>query len=42
MRSTQKTVVPNGYTGKSFNTWQIHLQKQLDKIKKTSVSAKLR
>jgi hypothetical protein len=40
--STQKTVIPHGYTGRNFNYWQKHLQKEIDKIKNTNVSAKLR
>lgn len=40
--STQKTVIPVGYNGRNFNAWQKHLQKQIDRIKNTNVSAKLR
>lgn len=42
MRSTQKPIIPKGYTGRNFNAWQKHLQKQIDRIKNTNVSAKLR
>jgi len=40
--STQKPVIPNGWTGRNFNLWQKHIQKKLDKIKNTNVSEKLR
>lgn len=40
--STQKTVIPTGWTGRDFNSWQAYLQKQIDRIKNTNVSAKLR
>ena len=38
---TTQPVIPQGYTGKNFNLWQKHLQKQLDKIKGTNVSEKM-
>lgn len=37
-RSTQSTVTPIGYTGKSFNVWQRHIQRQIDKIKGTRLA----
>lgn len=38
---TQQPVIPAGYTGRNFNAWQKHLQKQIDRIKKTNVSKKM-
>lgn len=29
---TNQPVVPAGYTGRDYNNWQKHLQKQIDKI----------
>lgn len=38
----QSTVIPLGYTGsaKGFNLWQRHMQRELDRILKTSVASK--
>lgn len=41
-KSIKSSVYPKGYSGKSFNQWQAYLQKQIDRIKNTNVSAKLR
>ena len=31
---TQQPIIPPGYTGRDFNSWQKYLQKQLEKINK--------
>jgi len=38
---THQPVIPKGYTGRSFNTWQKYLHTQLDKINGTTVVKKL-
>lgn len=38
---TQPPVIPAGYTGLTFNSWQKYLQQQLDKIKNTDLSKRL-
>jgi hypothetical protein len=40
--STNQPIVPIGYTGRNFNSWQKYLQQQLDKVNKTTVSQKIR
>lgn len=39
-KSIQKTVTPIGYTGRSFNIWQRHITRQIDKIKGTDLATK--
>lgn len=39
--STNQPIVPIGYTGRNFNSWQKHIQKQIDVIKQTNVSQKI-
>jgi hypothetical protein len=38
---TQQPIVPTGYTGRNFNSWQKYLQKQIDKIKNTNVTKRI-
>ena len=38
---TQQPIIPMGYTGQNFNSWQKYLQKQIDKIKKTNVNQRM-
>lgn len=38
---TQQPIIPTGYTGRNFNNWQLYLQKQIDKIKRTNVKERM-
>lgn len=40
--STQKTIIPAGYSGNDFNKWIKHLHKEIDKIRKTTLSTRLK
>lgn len=40
-RSTQKTVIPTGYTGQNFNLWIRYINRQIDKIKGTNVAERI-
>lgn len=38
---TKPPYTPPGYTGQNFNGWQKHIQKEIDKIRKTNLAGKL-
>jgi len=40
--STQAPIIPQGYTGRNFNDWQLKIQEALDKIKGTDVAKRLK
>lgn len=32
MRSTQKSIIPKGYTGRDYNAWHAYLQREIYKL----------
>lgn len=39
--STQQPVIPQGYTGRNFNLWIRYVQREIDKVRGTSVAERI-